>query len=61
MQTGGRSPKKSKLFMRLAQAVESCGLAQNLEVFKAETDFVSDCRIEGNIQYNAIILYPLVR
>jgi hypothetical protein len=29
--------------MRLAQAVESwhCGLAQNLEVFKAEADFVT--------------------
>jgi hypothetical protein len=32
--------------MRLAKAAESwhCGLAQNLEVFKAEADFVSDCR-----------------
>jgi hypothetical protein len=31
--------------MRLAQAVESwhCSLAQNLEVFKAEADFASDC------------------
>jgi hypothetical protein len=31
--------------MRLALAVESwhCGLAQNLEVFKAEADFASDC------------------
>jgi hypothetical protein len=31
--------------MRLAQVVESwhCGLAQNLEVFKAEADFASDC------------------
>jgi hypothetical protein len=31
--------------VRLAQAVESwhSGLAQNLEVFKAEADFASDC------------------
>jgi hypothetical protein len=35
--------------MRLSQAVESwhCSLAENLEVFKAEADFASDCMWEA--------------
>jgi hypothetical protein len=42
--------------IRLEQAVESwhCGLAQNLEVFKAEADFASDCKV--GIQSTFVLL-----